>query len=77
MRQGKNRIKIEIETYLINLNELNGVAEQITEMCKNGIFQYDGDKFSFQTIALIEPEYKEQMIDGKMCHLYQSKMNKK
>jgi hypothetical protein len=76
MMQGKNRIKIEIETYLMNPNELHGVAEQITEMCKNGIFQYNGDKFSFQTIALIEPEYEEKIIDGKVVHVYQSKMNK-
>ena len=73
----KVKLKVEIETYIIHPDELNGVAEQITKMCKNKIFDYRGDKFSFRTFVLTEPEYEEKIIDNKVVHVYQSKMNKK
>ena len=74
---GNKNIKIEIETYLIHPNELLEVAKQINEMTQKGIFDYEGDKFSFRTLMLHEPKYRIEIINDKVHTIFPSKMNRK
>lgn len=74
---GNKNIKIEIETYLIHPNELLEVAKQINEMTQKGIFDYEGDKFSFRTFVLQEPKYRIEIINDHVHTIFPSKMNKK
>jgi len=72
---GNKKIKIEIETYLMHPNELLEVAKQINEMTEKGIFDYSGDKFSFKTLVLHEPEYRIEIINDKVHTIFPSKIN--
>ena len=73
----KQQIKIEIETYLMHPNELLEVAKQINEMTEKGIFDYSGEKFSFKTLVLNEPEYRIEIINDQVHTIFPSKMNRK
>ena len=73
---GKQKIKIEIETYLIHPNELKEVTRQIIQMTEKGIFNYDGEKFSFKTLVLNEPKYRVEIINDHVHTIFPSKMNR-
>ena len=71
------KMKVTIETYIDDPKDLVDVARQIREKMRIKEFNYYGEKFSFNTLILDEPEFRMEIVDDQIHYIYPSKMNKK
>ena len=68
-------MKLELELYFKTYDEIGKTIWDVRESIRNGVFALDTYKLKYHVLLTEEREYREEIIDGACCMIFQSRMN--
>ena len=68
-------MKLELELYFKTYDEIGKTIWDVHSKMKQGVFSLDTYKLKYHVLLTEERPYREEIINGACCMIFESRMN--